>query len=161
MEEKLDKLKTVQRDILKIVPHNKEEITKIATSLVKSVLDGDQNSLEVDIALRYLELLVSQIRENVFMKKAVLEEAEKYPEKTFKAYGTEITKTSRGAYDYSECNYAYYSKLLGDIAKLNGERKATEKMLQGLQEPMVIEETGEVVNPPSKTSQETIRVKLL
>jgi len=169
MDEKSDggifdayKLKTVQQNILNVVPHNKEEIQKIASALVKSVLDGDRNSLEVDIALRYLEELVSQIRDNVFLKKEVLAEAEKYPEKTFKAHGAEITKCAVGTrYDYSECKYKYYTDTLEEIKHLNAEKKECEKLLQGLSEDMVIAETGEIVHPPSKTSKEGMRVKLL
>ena len=161
MDEKLDKLKTVQQNIL-TVPLNKRDIRRVAAGIVVAVLDGEENPLEVDIRLRYLGEMVEQIRGNEELKEAVLDEANKYPEKTFTEYGAEITKCAVGTrYDYSECKYGDYIDILEKIKKLNAEKAECEKLLKGLTDDMVIEETGEVIHPPSKTSKEGMRVKLL
>jgi len=162
MDEKQDKLKTVQQNILKTVPLNKRDIRRVAAGIVLSVLEGEKNSLEVDIRLRYLAEMVDQIRSNEEMKEAVLNEANKYPEKTFTEYGAEVTKCAVGTrYDYSRCEYAHYSDVLEKIKELNEEKKECEKLLQGLSEDYIIEETGEIIHPPTKTSKEGMQVKLL
>lgn len=161
MDEKLDKLEKTRQNILE-VPLNKRDIKRIAAKTVLLVTEGDENPLEVDIKLRYLAEMIEQIRGNEEMKEAILGEADKYPEKSFDAYGAKITKTSVGTrYDYSECKYEYYIDVLEEIKKLNVKKKECEKLLQGLTDDMVVEETGEVIHPPVKTSKEGIRVQLL
>ena len=161
MDEKLDKLEKTRQNILE-VPLNKRDISRIAAKTVLTVINGDANPLEVDIKLRFLAQMIEQVRDNSEMKEAVLNEANKYPEKTFTEHGAEITKCAVGArYDYSKCEYGYYTEVLDEIKKLNEKKKECEKLLQGLTDDMVIEATGEIIHPPSKTSKEGMRVKLL
>ena len=155
------KLKMAQHNVLNMVPQNKRDITRVAAFIVSSVIAGDANPLEIDVKLRYLEELISQVRSNTKMKAEILEEAEKYPEKTFQAYGVEITKTSRGSYDYKSCGDSFYDGVIQELEELNGYRKEREKLLQNLKENLVVKETGEIISPPQKSSTDSIRVKLL
>lgn len=156
----LMELAKVSENILTI-PSNKRDVNRLAAKIITDILHGNVNALEVDMKLRFLEELIGQIRGNERIKAEVLNEAEKYPEKTFTAYGGEVTKTSFGRYDYSECSDTYYNDIITEIAELNKARKEREGMLQRLTEPMAIEETGEIINPPEKTSSSGLRVRLL
>lgn len=162
MDEQQNKLKIAQQNLLGTIPGNKRDVNRIAGMTVTAVLDGDENPLEVDVKLRYLEHLIKSIRENLEMKDAVLQEAHKYGEKTFQAFGVEITKTTVGTrYDYSQCGDSTHTDILAKIAELTEHRKEREKLLQGLDGEMAIPETGEIIYPPAKKSSEGLRVKLL
>jgi len=160
MEDNLDKLGTIRRDLLKI-PTNRRDVNRIAAQIVNSILDGDSNSLEVEIKLRYLEKLIENIRGNIQIKGEVMREAELYPDKTFQAYGAEVTKTSRGTYDYASTGDIIHDELIKEIAGLNGKRKEREDFLKSLKDEVADPETGNIIQPPAKKSTDSIRVKLL
>ena len=159
-DEKTVNLDKAQHNLLAI-PNNKRDANRIGAMIIGSILDGDVNPLETEIKLRYIESIIEQVRKNANVKDAVLTEAEKYPEKTFSEYGADITKTRSSRYDYSGCGDSVRDGLANDITALNEKKKEREKMLQGLAESMVIEETGEIIYPPVKSSSDVLRVKLL
>jgi len=154
--------KGVDRHFLASVPATKEDLRNLATNIVTSVLDGDKNSLETDIQLRYLAELVDMIRKHSLFKKSTMNEADKYTEKSFDAYGATITKTSRATYSYEACGDPVWDDLVKLIAELNDQRKRREKFLQTLDgdTQVVDEETGAVILPPLKESQDLLRVTL-
>ena len=149
-------------DLLANVPLTKEGLTQLATVIVKGVLDGDKNALEVDIQLRYLAELVDMIRKHALMKREVQDEADKYPEKTFDAYGATVTKTQRSDFDYSQCDDSVWNQIIKDILILNDQRKRRETFLKSLggDSCAVNEETGELINPPLKQSSDSLRISL-
>ncbi len=158
----LDKLKIAQQDILKTIPTNKRDATRMAAMVITSILDGDVNPLETDIKLRFLEELIKRVRTNVNIKEAILEEAEKYPEKTFIEYGAEITKSNLGVkYDFSQCQDSKHVALLDQIAELTDAKKKREAFLKGIDGETADPDTGEVIYPPIKTSTSGVKVKLL
>ena len=150
------------KQFLSQIPATKEAIKELSTIIVKSVLEGEENPLEVDIRLRYMEELVGGIRSHGLMKREVFTEAEKYPEKTFDAYGATITKTSRTTYTYKSCGDPVWDDLNEQILALSDQRKRRETFLKGLidNEPVANTETGEVINPPLKETSDSLRVTL-
>ena len=148
-------------DLLANVPLTKEGLTQLATVIVKGVLDGDKNALEVDIQLRYLAELVDMIRKHALMKREVQDEADKYPEKTFDAYGATVTKTLRTTYSYDVCRDSVWGDLFKRIEELNDQRKRREIFLKAIGDNEVFdEETGELLFPPKKSSSDSLRVTL-
>ena len=151
----------MENNFLATIPATKEELKVLATDIVTSVLDGEKNPLETDIKLRYLAELVEMVRKHSLMKKAVIDEAEKYPEKTFDAYGAVITKTFSSKYSYEACNDAQWNDLVKEIQILTDQRKGRETFLKGLDGSETADpETGEIISPPLRESSDQLRVTL-
>ncbi len=160
MNQEKDNLTLAQRDVFAI--SSKSDADVIATQILRSVLDGNSNPLEIEIKLRYLEFLISQVRKHALMKREVQDEADKYPEKTFDAYGATVTKTQRSDFDYSQCDDSVWNQIIKDILILNDQRKRRETFLKSLggDSCAVNEETGELLFPPRKSSSDSLRVTL-
>lgn len=151
----------VHESFLAQIPENKEEVKDLATVIVKSVLSGDENPLEIEIKLRFLEELTTSIRKHSLMKREVMDEAEKYPDKTFDAFGAKITKTQRTTYSYKDCQDSLWNQLTTDIKELTDAKKRRETFLKAMDGSEVYdEETGELLNPPLKESSDQLRVTL-
>jgi len=149
-------------NFLATVPLTKEGITQIASGIVKSVLDGDKNALEANVQLKCLEDLAVMTRKNVYFKREVMNEADKYPEKSFEDFGAKITKTSRSTFTYTACNDSVWDDLNRRINELSDQKKRRETFLKGIEvgATVVSEETGEVILPPLKESSDVLRVSL-
>ena len=157
MEEK----QLAHQTFLSQIPATKEGVKDLATLIVKSVLNGDENPLEIDIRLRYLAELTESVRKHALMKREVMDEAEKYPEKSFDAYGAKITKTQRTTYSYVQCNDSTWSELNEKMAELKDQLKRRETFLKGLDGSEVADPaTGEIILPPLKESTDSLRVTL-
>lgn len=156
-----EKTLAVHESFLAQVPANKEGIKELATLIVKAVLSGDENPLSTDIKLRYLEELVTSVRKHALMKREVMDEAEKYPDKTFTEYGATITKTSRSTFDFKVCNDSLWVDINVKLAELKNQLKRRETFLKALDGSEVFNETtGELLNPPLKETSDSLRVTL-
>ena len=162
MEKENDLLVKGDPNLLANVPLTKEGLAQLATLIVRSVLDGDKNALEVDVQLRYMAELVDMIRKHASMKREVRDEADKYPEKTFDAYGATVTKTQRTVFTYTGCNDSLWYDITGKIAELKDQLKRRETFLKSLggDATAVNEDTGELIEPPLKESSDSLRVTL-
>ena len=150
-----------QESVLQL-PGNKRDINRISGGIISGILEGDKSALEIDVKLRYLELLIKTVRSNEQVKGLILEEAEKYPEKTYTEYGVEISKAELGtSYDYSNCSDSTYVELQNDIADLTAAKKRRETFLKSLDGEGVNPDTGEVIYPPVKKSTSGVKIKLL
>lgn len=143
------------------LPATKAERETFVALCVDEVLSGHRNPLELEVMLKNLEETINAIRKHPEVKEYVREEAEKYSEKTFKAFGVTITKTSRTTYDFSGCNDSTWQELKDQEAELKKKVKEREEFLKSVKPGMNIadSETGEMLLPPSTSTTDSLTIK--
>jgi len=122
------------------IPATHSQIEEVAMNTRERILSGDYNPLELEIQLKAMEETIKRIRNDHKIKEYVAEEADKYPEKTFKLGSVTITKGSRKVYDFS-VDEEWRRIKLQEQAKAD-ERKLRESKLKG---SFVDSDTGEIV----------------
>lgn len=144
------------------LPATKAERETFVQMCVDEIKSGVRNPLELEVMLKNLEETVNAIRKHPEVKELVYEEAEKYPEKTFKAFGCTITKTSRTSYNYSNCNDSSYNDLKVQEALLKEQIKNREGFLKSLKSGMSVADpdTGEMITGPKTLFTESLTIKL-
>ena len=148
---------------LSLMPSNKDEVTRFAGQLIKSVQDGDVNPLALKATLKMIEKVIEKVdkatRENQ------ITESMKYSEKTFNAYGFEIQRTEVGTeYDYLSCGDDVYNERHAAVESAKSLLNDRAAFLRSLREPMAVvnEQTGEVttIHPPLKKSTTGLKFTL-
>lgn len=123
----------------------------------EKVLNGELNPLEAYISLKRTEKLFKDVLKAV--QEQAIDEADNYPEKTFKAFGATIEKKSAaGRWDFSE---------LKDWQELTDKKKELEETYKMAFKSnqsgasLVDNDTGEVSDLPQYTpGKQTIAIKL-
>lgn len=149
--------------IINTNPTNKEEAEKFALKLISEVQSGMVNPLELWVKLNAMQKAFDEVKENI--SSMALSEAEKYGQKYFDAYSSQIQIMELAAkYNYSNCNDHEWNEAKDKEDEYAKERVKREKFLKALSKPMelVIEGTGEVakIYPPSKSSKTGLKVVL-
>lgn len=144
------------------LPATKAERETFVQMCVDEITSGHRNPLELEIMLKNLEETVNAIRKHPDLKSAIQQEAEKYSEKTFKAFGCSITKTSRTTYDFTQCNDSTYNELKEQEVKAKEMLKERENLLKAIKPGTTLAnpETGEEIFPPSTSTVEFLTIKL-
>src|SRR6187549_4150082 len=75
---------------LRIMPNTAKEVATFAKGIIQSVKDGNSSALEVLVMMRALQLLSKEIIEEI--EENVLNEANRYNEKSIDRYGAKIDK---------------------------------------------------------------------
>jgi len=151
-------------EIFREIPQTKADIKVCVKNAKEEMLSGDYNPLEIDLHLKRMEEIVKALREDKEVKSAVLTELEKYTEKTVNAYGCEITKVSRAAWQYDLCNDLELREMEEQKRVLDEKIKAKQKELQFMTtEKVVVTLDGEIttIYPASKTYTDTFSIKIL
>jgi len=145
------------------LPTSKAERETFVQLCVDEIKNGLRNPLDLEIMLKNLEETVNAIRKHPEVKELVLEEAEKFTEKSFAYKGVLVTKTSRTNYDYSDCNDSILSDLKDREKEIKQGIKERENFLKGIKPDMEIADvrTGELLVAPKTTSLEFLTIKLL
>ena len=147
---------------LTVLPESKEQRQQFIEMAESEILSGNRNPLEFEIALKSLEELIKEIRKLETVKRAVLNEADKYHEKTFDFRGYKITKTSRSTYDFSTCNDYQWNELKQKEEAIKETIKQRETFLKSITnkfDPVVNSETGEIIYPPALTIKDFLTIK--
>ena len=149
--------------LVNLNPTTKQEAESFIERLTTAVAEGEINPLELHIKLNAMEKAIEGVRKNV--RDAVMNEANKYPEKIFDVFSAKIEKTEVGTkYDYSNCGDVQWLEAKDQESEWKRKREERELFLKSLKKPMSIndETTGEVieVRPPAKTSSSFIKVTL-
>jgi hypothetical protein len=154
-------LPTTAYGVLRQFSTSKQGIEMFSNQLIRQVKDGHVNALELKAYLKTLELIVEKVNEAT--RSEQLEEADKYGEKKFDAFGFEIEKAELGTkYDYSSCGDTVYERREVDLK--TSKRMLDERIafLKSVKEPLTLvdELTGEVVTirPPLKKSTTGLRL---
>jgi len=152
--------------ILALFKTNKEQRLSFAIDLMEKIASGFVNPLDVHLQIKCMEDIIKLLTENPQYKKAVLEESQKYGEKSFEFHNAKVEIKEVGVkYDYSVCGDTDWE--LHNQAKTSAENslKERQKFLatvpqKGLQ--IVNSLTGEVetIYPPVKSSTTAIAVTL-
>lgn len=143
--------------LVSLFPETKSEILLFVDKMVDNALDGWVNPLQTEAQLACMEKVVKDIRANKDFKNAVLSEAEKYGQKTFEAYNSNVQIKETGVkYDYSLCGHSRLNELYEQIERLKEEIKGIEKYLQSVPDgtEYINPQTGEInkLSKPIKTS---------
>lgn len=147
--------------VIRLLPSKSSEIAVFAHQLIRSVREGNTNPLELHVALKALELLSKEVREQI--EENTLIEASKYSEKKFNAYGAIVERGEVGTtYNYEMSGDSQWESLDAQIKTLTEKKKERETFLRSLKDPITTlnEETGEVeqIKPPTKRSKEGIKI---
>ena len=152
--------------VIALFPTTKTEQTEFVRMLVDNVMSGNTDPLAAEVQICNIEQICKAYRANTRIKNAVLEEAEKYGQKSFDFKGANIQIKEVGVkYYFAETGHKRYNELLDAIELLNAEKKEFEAVMK-IKTDVWIEvdkETGEAyeVQPVAKTSttQAVITIK--
>ncbi|KKL81906.1 hypothetical protein LCGC14_1990120, partial [marine sediment metagenome] len=84
------------------IPATHSQIDTVVADARKKILSGDYNPLDLEVQLKAMEETIKRIRADKEVKEYVAEEADKYPEKSFRHGSVLITKGTRKVYDFSQ-----------------------------------------------------------
>jgi len=142
---------------------SKEGINRFVDKVVSEVEGGLINPLDLVIYLRSIQKSIDGINDKV--KQMIIDEADKYPQKSFEYKGAMISKEELGTkYDYENCEDMIWGKLDSEIKGLTEKKKERETFLKTIKDPIgyTDTETGETwkVNPPIKRSTSGVKVTI-
>lgn len=132
---------------LNVLPMTKGDIATFVEKVKFEVNMGVINPLQLSIYLKSLSQMIESLDKDASIREAIRDEADKYPEKTFDAYGAKVSKSSRTTFDYS--SDPVYANLIKD-------KEFNEKMIEARKAVLksgVDPSTGDTFGQfPSKTS---------
>jgi hypothetical protein len=148
--------------IFRKLPETKQQVSQYAKLIRQSVLDGEVEPLVFAAQVSALEQLFKQLRADDLIKDVILEEAEKYGEKTFEYGNAKFTiKESGVRYDYSVCQDLNYEELCEQENEIKEKKRERENFLRGLKPDMeVYGGDGRQLEVPLKTSSTAVAITL-
>jgi len=135
--------------IFKQIPGTETQIEAVVFDAKQKILSGDYNPIDLEVQLKAMEEVIKRLRGDRDIKEYVIDEANKYPEKSFHHGSVTITKANRTTYDFSQDEEWRRLKTIEN--EKGDDRKLREKKLKG---SFVDSETGELVEaiePSSST----------
>lgn len=138
----------------------KEDITALAREHARQIIDQGYDLLKVYVELKRYEVYLSTIIKE--LKDATLEKAQERGQKNFDYASARITVGERARYHYEQD--ATWRRLNEELERIKEERKAREKMLKQVTEPLEVvnPETGEIekIVAPLKEIVEQLMIRL-
>jgi hypothetical protein len=123
--------------VLTLFPETTLQINSFADQVVNKIIAGEVDALQVDYFLKTFEIVSEKIRKHFEVKDILFDAIEKNNNQPFKG-AESITVQSKTTYDYSH-NPAWVA--------LDEQKKQLEKLMKSIDEPIVIEGTGEEILP--------------
>jgi hypothetical protein len=144
------------------LPATKAERETFVQMCVDEITSGTRNPLQLEIMLKNMEDTIAAIRKRQEVKDLVLQEAEKYSEKTFSFMGAKVTKVERSKYFFNECGDSVYNDLVTKKSSLDEKIKERETFLKTIKPGIEIAdtETGEVIKPPTTATTTSLTITL-
>ena len=142
-----------------VLPSTKKEQDTYIALVKEQILSGYTKPLEIARQLKSFEDVIKALRDDKEIKALFLDEAQKYGAKTFDD-GAKFNLQSRKLFDFSTCNDSEWIRLTNVINEAKTALKEREEFLKALKEPVALTEGGEVINPPSFTSNEILVITL-
>lgn len=136
----------------------KAQQESFSAKLIDEILNGDANSLDVNLYLKSMEKVIETVLKNSLVKEAIFSEAAKFGEKTFEHLGCKITMTGKQTFDYATCGSSEWEDLDDKIKSLTVKKKNLEETFKTLKAPMATLE-GEIINPPAISRTEFLTIK--
>ncbi len=141
---------------LTVLPLSKDERKDFVAKVAREVDGGLIDPIKLAVYLKSIEETVKSLKSHYQIKDAIQDEADKYPEKNFHAFGAEITKTGRTTYDYLRCDDEVWDDLMRQLNDLKALIKARETTLKTGVDPS----TGETFKPPLAKKTEFLKIDL-
>lgn len=138
-----------------VLPSTKEQRQSFIKMAVEEITSGNIDAIKADAILKGAADTIEAIRKHNDVKSAVQNSADKYSEKTFSAYGYEITKSSKTTYDYKGIDTVLDS-LYEQMDQLKQAIKAREATVKSGFDPA----TGETFAPVPFTQIDILSYKL-
>jgi len=137
-------------ELIRTFPETKETRIEFAQDVIKYVLSGEVNPLEIEVFLKCLEDTINFIRKDIRYKSCIIDEVDKYEER-FDYRGAIIEKRHKTTYNYSE------DSKHKELKKLIKER---ETFLKAIPEAGTVDpDTGEMIYRPSKKVSDYIVIE--
>lgn len=148
--------------IFRKLPETKGQITSYKNLIKQSVVDGEVDPLIFLKQVTALEQLVKQLKQDDIIKDVILEEAEKYGQKTFVHSDAKFTIREVGSrYNFERCDDSQWNDLNDEMQKLKEKVSARENFLKSITPEMeVYGADGVKISPPVKTSSTQVVVTL-
>lgn len=125
-----------------------------ADAVVNGVLDGEAEPLEIRTRIDAIEKIIKAVKAHPDFQAEVLDQAERWPEKSFEHNGVTFTKSESAKYDYSDDpTWATLKKAEDACAD---HRKEREALLKALKEATEID--GVLCHPPVKRSTSYVKI---
>lgn len=147
--------------VVKLFPETKKQQDSFVERLVGQVLGGNADPLEVEVLMCRMEQVIKKYRNDKRVQEAVLNEAEKYGQKTFGFRNAKVTIKETGVkYDYSaSCDW---QQAKAEADKAADTLKAIEDDLKKAREihPYLDRISGELITciPKSSTTRAVIEI---
>lgn len=156
-----DNVPSSPRQLLTLFANTSTSIDFFSDGVIQAVQGGEINALTVLVQLRAMDKASERILKEI--DQYIMNEADKYPGRSFEFMGNQITKAEHGTkYDYSVCADPVLNDLLAEQEKIAAKVKARQERLKSQTGPETIIDpnTGEVVTiyPPTKKSKSGLNV---
>jgi len=150
-------------ELLGLMASTSTQINVFSDGIIEAIKGGELNPLDVAIQLKAMELASDRIRKET--KTELLNEVDKYPEKSFTYNGNTITKAEHGTkYNFSQCGDPMLIDLESKLAEYQKEVDDRKAFLKAIKAPLEVfnSATGEVtfIVPPTKTSVSGINISI-
>jgi hypothetical protein len=158
----MNELPSNPMSMLRLMPSRVGEVATFAKGIIQSVKSGNANPLEALVMLKALQLLSIEVIEQI--EENVLNEANRYNEKSIEMYGARIDKCDvKTEYLYETSGDSQWEELDAEIKGLVERKKQREEFLRAIKDPVVLvtkDGEEEIVKPPVKRTKEGVRVYL-
>jgi len=143
------------------IPTNKKEVSLFANDLKDLILSNEVPVLEALARINAFKSALDKVLKDKEIDQCAVDEADKYGHKTFDDFGVSFQVKETGVkYDYANCGDIELNDLLLKQAELTAKIKAREGYLKKIKEPVPNTETGEMINPPAKSSKTKVCITL-
>lgn len=148
--------------IFKKLPETKGQITSYKNLIKQSVENGEVDSLVFFKQVVALEQLVKELKQDDIIKDVILEEAERFNQKSFTYSNAKFSIREVGSrYNYQICDDIQWNELNDEMQKLKEKISARENFLKAITPEMeVYGADGVKISPPVKTSSTQVVVTL-
>ena len=136
-----------QLELLEKFNLTNHQVARLVDEITEAL--DDREALPVLARLTAMEKVLSGVKD--YIKERIIEEADKYPEKTFKIQGVRYEKKSRKTYSYDHCSL--YTGKKEEIKKL-------EDLMKSITSPVADTNTGEIIEPAHFKQTEYLTVNL-
>lgn len=143
------------------LPSTKKQIDTFVDKVETEVLSRYDDPLEFAIKLRCIEDIIKRLRSSKKISDLILNQAEKYGKEIIKRNEAELQVKETGVkYDFKNCNDHKWNQLNKNLENIKLEIKKREEILKIHKDQWSDIETGEIINPPVKTSTTKVIVTL-
>jgi uncharacterized protein YfkK (UPF0435 family) len=144
------------------LPETKAQIKSYVSLVRDSVLNGEIDPLTFSAQVSALEQVFKNLKSDYLIKDLILEEAEKYGQKTIERENVKFQIKEVGVkFDFSKCQDAEYEQLTGRMQAIKEMIKERENFLKTIKPDMeVYGSDGRQIEPPLKTSTTQVVVTL-